>query len=387
MDASHFVVGTKFALVFIFHDPGARNHLLPLVHRAERDGVSTVVHDLRGDNAAADDDTAASAAVVAATSAVAGSLVVFGCSTNRCERAGIREAKARGLACVQYIDPPGVARRLDELRADEIADLYLLGAGSMRLSDTTPPVAGTAVPVGSTHIEQLLASSGTLPADAAGAARGVLETGLGCAVPPRVVTFFLSPREPSLRLQAEDVERCVELTIEALAAWATGPRTLLLLRPHPRTDTSLHARLETLCSREAPPHLEVLYDRERRGGANDAVIRASDVTLSLGSTVATESIVNHVPHAFVQLGWPHSDAFLDTNYAWLDVPRISDVEAASESLAALAGAAPNGAKDATSSPLAQMRRGLEEAAVGSIERAWGALVSMVTRPSRVVEPE
>ena len=105
------------------------------------------------------------------------------------------------------------------------------------------------------------------------------------------------------------------------------------------------------------------------GGANDAVIRASNLTLSLGSTVATESIINQVPHAFVQLGWPASDAFLDANYAWLAVPRISVADGASEALAALVTAD----SSAASAPLSQMRRALEESAMGSEERAWSAL--------------
>ena len=52
---------TERALVFIFHDPGARNHLLPVMHRAESDGVSTVAHDLRGPNPATDAAAAAAA--------------------------------------------------------------------------------------------------------------------------------------------------------------------------------------------------------------------------------------------------------------------------------------------------------------------------------------
>ena len=104
-------------------------------------------------------------------------------------------------------------------------------------------------------------------------------------------------------------------------------------------------------------------------GDNGAAIRAAELTLSVGSTVATESIVHGVPHAFVQLGWHASDAFLDANYAWLAVPRISVADGASDALAALVTAD----SSAAAAPLSQMRRALEESAMGSEERAWSAL--------------
>jgi hypothetical protein len=158
--------------VFIFHDPGSLNHLKPLIRFVEARGCRTDVTDVRaalqrsagglsggGDGRAAAASSAAAAAVAAVGRAHAehgggggggggGCTFVFGCSSNRCERAGIAAARAhrkrggdgdqgghsegggrlRSCWIIQYVDPPGTTRRLDDLQVapEEVADLYLL---------------------------------------------------------------------------------------------------------------------------------------------------------------------------------------------------------------------------------------------------------------------
>lgn len=63
-------------IVFIYHDPGAANHLLPLAKHASREGVLMASHDLRAVSSNADE--ASSAAVAAVASAAAESIIVFG---------------------------------------------------------------------------------------------------------------------------------------------------------------------------------------------------------------------------------------------------------------------------------------------------------------------
>ena len=66
------------SIAFIFHDPGARNHLTPIAERARIAGSTVSLFDLR---AKANNLTAAQAV----RSAPPGSLFVFGCSTNQVE--------------------------------------------------------------------------------------------------------------------------------------------------------------------------------------------------------------------------------------------------------------------------------------------------------------
>lgn len=257
---------------------------------------------------------------------------------------------------------------------DEVADLYLLSTASMdQGAEESPLPAARCVVVGSTHIEEQLVSGGSRPEGSDGGLppRCALAEALGFTLPPLVLAFFLSPCEPSVELHPEHIVRTVEMTIEAVAEWAAlaDEDALLLFRPHPRTDAALNASLEACCGGELP-RLSVCYDTARRA-ANASVIHAANLTLSLGSAVATESICFGVPHVFVQFGWPASNAFLDANYAWLDVPRVSSVEGASGALAALTGVP--GGTDSSSSPLVQMQGALRESAMGSLERAWGAL--------------
>ena len=110
--------------------------------------------------------------------------------------------------------------------------------------------------------------------------------------------------------------------------------------------------------------------------------------------MAIESICESVPHAFVQLGWPHSDAFLQ-NFAWLDIPKLNDHggarrEEMDEMIAQLlapqptrhtamtAAASSASAAAAAAASLGQMRHALESSNAHSTARAWAAIMERLS---------
>jgi hypothetical protein len=118
--------------------------------------------------------------------------------------------------------------------------------------------------------------------------------------------------------------------------------------------------------------------------------------------VAIESICESVPHAFVQLGWPHSDAFLQ-NFAWLDIPKLNDhggarreemdemiaqllapqptrhtAVAAAARVAETAAASSAAAAAAAAASLGQMRHALESSNAHSTARAWAAIMERLS---------
>jgi hypothetical protein len=125
--------------------------------------------------------------------------------------------------------------------------------------------------------------------------------------------------------------------------------------------------------------------------------------------VAIESICESVPHAFVQLGWPHSDAFLQ-NFAWLDIPKLNDhggarreemdemiaqllapqptrhtavaaaarVAETAARVAETAAASSAAAAAAAAASLGQMRHALESSNAHSTARAWAAIMERLS---------
>ena len=293
---------------FIFHDPGARNHLLPLIHRARttigRDRIG--VWDLRGGN------TSASEIVQHAPRRT---LFVFGSSMNRAEREAIRAVSLlppSWRACsVQYIDPPGISTRLDQLDEAETANLYLLSLPEMVPHlERHQTARGRGVVCGSTFVESLFTSAGGQP---------VREAAVKPAMCPSrgpLVVFFSAPVEPTLALGRGEIVATLRHAAEAVSS-ATDATGCLVVRMHPRTDALLDRAQVQLAASLSSPAFRVVIDRAE---TNWRLLRAAALSLSFGSNVAMESIAAGTPHAFVEEGWPASAQFLGKNYAWLGLP-------------------------------------------------------------------
>ena len=335
------------------------------------------------------------------------------------------ERHVRRLRVLQYVDPPGLARRLDGLdRAPgERADAYLLSHASMvaQLEDAAA-FAGEGGPtqkpevhvVGSTHIEGMLqrarddAASGGGDGGGADAAEEVAQH-YGAIGGARVVTLFSGPREPSIDLLDEHVvamaRRAAEATRAAArlqlaedATCAVAANILFVVRPHPRTHAGLHEQLRHLCAAfdggggdggspgaTSSPVVRMLYDEAtdadddsaRRRLDNAQVIRGSALTLSIGSGTALESLSFGTPAAFLQDGWPGAAKFQSANYAWLEVPRIG-AETSAQQLQALLFSDDTEEAEGGGGANPQMDV-LRSCADGALAKTWAAIERQIER--------
>jgi hypothetical protein len=404
-------------LMLIFHDPGARNHCLPLAEYGRTLGANITTVDLR--SMAADTNRAASELMLDVVGqAQECTTFVFGCSTNRVERIGIAAANNRGARTVQFIDAPGICSRLDLLQPAEMADAYLLSVQSMVKALATDVPAAKGHVCGSTHVEKCLNDARAQHVDQVLELQKLNSAGYfdGIDASPaavQVIAFFLAPEELTINLSRKDVTSLLrhsgEGIIEVLAGDASGisaaaavttttttptttTTTLFVARTHPRTDPELLKMLVDTCNAlnlranqrdgvrfqaildHGGAHKDIVHGCTIKNRAdNPLMIRASSLTLSFGSTMAIESICFGVAHAFVQLGWAPSDAFLDENYGWLDIPRIHDPAQFKELLSAGGGCGGGGNGEA-GVPLAVMKRALEKMALGSAKRAWNQAI-------------
>ena len=344
---------------FIYHDPGARNHMLPIIARAEQSlGPSLVeVHDLRATNQTVEQ---------VVREAASRTLFVFGCSMNRAERAGIRAIlPAACFSCsVQYIDLPGISTRLDGLDADETADRYILSLHDMqkqRVRHTS--AAGRGVVCGSTHVEHILlaAAAAVQPPPS-----GPLVRPSSCPARGPLVVFFSSSEEPTLALSVVEIVNVLRAAAHALRL-ATASAACLLVRLHPRSSATVRDQTAAAAATLTSTSFAVVIDRAN-AVPNARLLRHCELSLSFGSNVALESIALGTQHAFVQQGWPASHSFLEPNFAWFDVPRLrGSVAAMARQLEPLLAAS------VRTEQVHALREGLRRRMAGSTECAWRQL--------------
>ena len=113
--------------IFIWHDPGARNYLRPIMAAAERDGIRVIRNDVR----LSGDKNPKEGVLNAIRDAPRGAVFVFGLSMNHIERHGVVVANRLGAKTIMMVEPPGLLGRLDSLQLEEIPDAFLLGMRSM----------------------------------------------------------------------------------------------------------------------------------------------------------------------------------------------------------------------------------------------------------------
>ena len=121
-----------------------------------------------------------------------------------------------------------------------------------------------------------------------------------------IVPFFCAP----------DADGSIDALVSLASLIPTTPLShpTLVVRPHPRT--AQMERLEYACRQFE----YVLYDPGDHIYRDD-LLRASQFSLAMGSTVSLESLVLGTPSAFYQIGWDFRQ--LDRSYRNVDiVPRI-----------------------------------------------------------------
>ena len=283
-------------LVFVGHDPGAKNHLAPLYTHAVRQGYPSHFVDLSGSQVR--DETKEIASLLSPKQV---SLLVCGCSENQAEWRWVRKARRAGVLSAMLVDV-GAGIGLTGIQAADFPDRFLVT--SERCADELRqrgcPSQRIHV-IGSPHLESL----SVLPElkERSGEVKSRYDMDVeGC-----IVSFFL----PSCDVEPGLIPRFHSLlTASCLHDW------MLIVRPHPRNSRTQVQASQNDCQVLA----NVLLDR--KGGVDTATLLASSVMLfALGSTVSAESLVLGIPAAFFQIGWNYSS--LDQLYQSLEfVPRI-----------------------------------------------------------------
>ena len=324
-------------LLFVGHDPGAKNHLRPVYERSLALGVTSRWIDL---------SVASSLESVSGCLAGAGrgvpTVLVCGSSSNQSELSIIRESKAYFVRSVIMIDLQ-VGSKLLGITTAEFPDRFLVT--NWHCADEVRSLGapeGAIVVTGSTYFEQLkLRRLSTAGPDLRG------RYDIGPTDP--FISFFGSPSSSD--------------TIDAVGSLATAlpdtglDRPAIMIKPHPRM--SGMEQLAAACGKYG----------FRCVGPSDNVetlqlVLSSTFSLAMASTVALESIVLGVPAAFYQLGWDYRQ--LDSLYANVEgVFRIRTLQGFEEFVsAALSG---------RGQPLPQE---LENCS-GAIDRTWTEITGLM----------
>ena len=281
-------------LLFAAHDPGARNHIRPIYEHSLTLGEASEFVDLSSSNELMGDHEAS-----LLVRALQPELLIAGCSSNRAEWALIRACTREGVKAITMIDiVPG--RKLVDIPCVDFPARFMVTSAVCKEELIACGARREDVLVtGSAHLEQMSKC-------------GLGKT--GCQIKQsynvdnnsNIVPFFCAP-------DADD-------SIDALDSLASLIPTIplnhptLILRPHPRT-TQVE-RLEYACRQFE----FVRYDPGNRISRAD-LLRASQFSLTMGSTVSLESLVLGTPSAFYQIGWDFQQ--LDRDYRNVDiVPRI-----------------------------------------------------------------
>ena len=353
--------------VFASHDPGAHNHLLPLIEHARKLGLLTRCLDLRDwwSSGAHDlpDRIEEFRSVV----------LVLGCSSNRSERVLLRALRDQGISArtVGYVEM-GVSTRLDELCARELCDTYI--ATNADAQEAIRSIVygigceSEVVNCGSTHFEQLRILCAGLNREA------VLNCRQQAGIERHdtdsiMVSFFTAPSDESVQLEPCHVVNNLRFLLRSVAdcVHSTGVQVRVLVRFHPRTSHSLAASLKAVCAEFSG----VVCDEEKVA-SNLLVFQSSDLVLSLCSTVSIESIyvgslaAFWVPEA-QEDSWPRAEEFIRKNFSWRpakDVPCLrSIVDLAAMLLQVRRAAGKMSASDVI----------IADDSVGALERAWTVL--------------
>ena len=368
------------ALLFVGHDPGAINHVRPLLERAEAAGRPCRLVELRDPGAPWPGDVAAALrrAEVALAAAVRDllpgawpALAVCGISTNRAEQDFVRACRRRLRVQTAVLIDFAPGHRLGAARPGDAGFPDYLWTTNPRARADLLERYGLSpdrvVMVGSTYLGKLAAEAGSpvqftraevweryYPVDALKNVKTATSVPIVSTLRP-IVPYFLSPDDMvpdaataiprCLELFVQDFDRYValfeETNYERLQA-STCIEWIVVFRPHPRNEAgTIDAVQEAVdglgrMERIGGHSLRYLYlDRgEGRKIDNKSLVRASYATVTMGSTLSVESLCWGVASAFFKRGW--DDTRIEQIMGGLHVERLNTPEETQDFLAAAA---------------------------------------------------
>ena len=393
------------ALLFVGHDPGAINHVRPLLERAEAAGRPCRLVELRdpgapwpGDEAAAlrRAEGALAAAVRDLLPGAWPALAVCGISTNRAEQDFVRACRRRLRVQTAVLIDFAPGHRLGAARPGDAGFPDFLWTTSPRARADLLERYGLSpdrvVMVGSTFLGKLAAEAGS-PVQFTRAEvlkhyylHGAIMKN-GTSVPMvsskcPIVPYFLSP-DDMVPDAAAAIPRCLELFVQDFDRYVAffeernyqrlpGSTEcciewIVVFRPHPRNEAgTIDAVQEAVdglgrMERIGEHSLRYLYlDRgEGRKIDNKSLVRASIATVTMGSTLSVESLCWGVPSAFFKRGW--DDTRIEQIMGGLPVERLNTPEETHDFLEA---AASRLVPEANSEPVNV------EHCLGAVDRAW-----------------
>ena len=346
------------ALLFVGHDPGAINHVRPLLERAEAAGRPCRLVELRdpgapwpGDEAAAlrRAEGALAAAVRDLLPGAWPALAVCGISTNRAELDVVRACRRRLRVQTAVLIDFAPGHRLGAARPGDAGfPDYLWTTNPRARADLLARYSlspDRVVMVGSTFLCKLAAEAGS-PVQLTGAEvreRYCVEAGIATSVLSSlgaVVPYFLSP-DDMVPDAATAIPRCLELFVQDFDEFVAqfnqkmgGPtawyiESHVVIRPHPRNEAGTIDAVQKAVDglgrmvriREHSRRHLYLDRGEGRKIDNKSLVRASYATVTMGSTLSVESLCWGVASAFFKRGW--DDTRIEQIMGGLPVERLN----------------------------------------------------------------
>lgn len=294
-------------LIFAAHDPGSKNHVWPIYLHALELGKNAEFIDLSFRNELMEWNHASD---FVDNNSI--QMLVTGCST--CAKGGgidryhlppngewplIRACKKNNIRCISIIDH-SIKGKLDNVNPRDYPNRFLVtNSGCVNELLSLGIKSASIILTGSTHLESCantVFNSDDL--DVVGF--------YGLGLNTNLISFFCSSD--------------TFYSIEAVTSVSNLlPKTKLrdltiVVRPHPR-DPQKH-----LLDKQARKLDHILYD-DREELSTASLLAASQLSLSMASTVSLESLLIGTPSAFYQIGWDYSE--LDILYCNLNmIPRI-----------------------------------------------------------------
>ena len=281
-------------LLFVAHDPGAKNKIRPVYEHALSLGLDAEFIDLNEKRELM--NSADAQEFVENREATA---AILGCSANQGEWALIRACEAFGVPTGMVVDI-GTLIKIDSMTPEDFPRRFMV-SNQLCYNEVAGLGADSAIVTvtGDCDLEAL--SNIGDPGE-----KDLVRKHYGLSKDSPVISFFCSP------ITQDAIDALVSLG-ELLPR--TGiDRPALIVRPHPRTP-----HLETL-EMVCQPYPFMRFDAEGHI-SNRSLLCASVFSLSMASTVTLESLVLGIPSAFFQVDWDYIEQ--DRLYRNLvDVARI-----------------------------------------------------------------
>jgi hypothetical protein len=285
-------------IVFVAHDPGAKNHIRPIYEHALAVGEAAQFVDLASRTDLLDERQASALLLTIRPRGL-----ISGCSMNQSEWPWIRASKTLGIPTAMKIDF-GVGRRLEGISQEDFPNRFLVTNNGCGRELTERGAAPDSVKMtGSVHLERV---SETKPEESENHVHRLYRLKVGI----NIVPFFCA---------ADALESAKALV--ALATFLPTPTLdsfAVIVRPHPRSSSLQEVK-------SAIRQFKFLHLDARNRVSTSALLLASRFSFSMGSTVSLESLVLGVPSAFLQLGWDYKELNLLYRQVF-EVPRIRSAD-------------------------------------------------------------